>query len=50
MEQEIKIMYYRDEDKSMRRCQEWPLFTANEGTWVGDIVILNILNKPNIYH
>ena len=42
-------MYYQDEDKSMGGFQV-PLFTADEGTWVGDIVILNILNKPNIYH
>ena len=48
MEQESKIMYYRDKDKLMRGFQELPLFTANEGTWVGDIVVLNILNKPEI--
>jgi hypothetical protein len=38
-------MYYRDEDKSMKGLEESPLFTADEGTWVGDIVGLKYLEQ-----
>ena len=48
MEQESK-MYYQDEDKWMRGFQK-PLFTADEGTWVVDIVVLYSLNKREICH
>ena len=44
MKQESK-MYYRDEDKSMKGLQESPLFTADEGPWVEDIVLLNIYQR-----
>ena len=42
-------MYYQDEDKSMGGFQV-PLFTADEGTWVGDIAVLYSLNKREICH
>ena len=42
MEQESK-MYYRDEDKWMKRLQESPFFTADEGTLAEDLfMLLNI--------
>ena len=40
-------MYYRDEDKSMKGPQEWPLLklTVDEGIWVGGHHALKYLEQ-----